>query len=122
MQIEKHPLFRLDQNRLSVAVPISVWRWALGGEITVPTLDGSVRVNLPIAPSAILVKNQGWPNYQEPHLRKPLFVLPKVVYPEQLRPEERRMLELLDVRSHLPEVQGWSRHVQAWMESSSDLG
>lgn len=122
VQIEKHPLFRLDQNRLSVALPISVWRWALGGEITVPTLDGSARVNLPTAPSVLLVKNQGWPHYQEPHLRKPLFVLPKVVYPEQLRPHERRMLELLDVRSQMPEVKCWSRHMQAWMESSTDLG
>jgi molecular chaperone DnaJ len=122
VQIEKHPLFKLHQNRLSVTVPISVWRWALGGEITVPTLDGSARVSLPTTPSALLVKNQGWPEYQAPERRKPLFVLPKVIYPEQLRIEERRMLELLDVRSRMPELQSWSRHMQAWTESSTDPG
>jgi molecular chaperone DnaJ len=123
VQIEKHPLFKLDQGRLSVAVPVSVWRWALGGEITVPTLDGSVRVSLPNRPSALLVKDQGWPEYKAPKQRKPLYVLPKIIYPDELRHEERRMLELLDVRSNLPEVQGWSRNVQAWAESSEqDLG
>jgi molecular chaperone DnaJ len=123
VQLEKHPLFKLDQNRLSIAVPISVWRWALGGEITVPTLNGSTRITLPTKPAVLLVKNQGWPAYKALEQRGPLFVMPKIVFPEQLRVEERRMLELLEVRSHLPEVQGWSRHVQAWTESSEqDLG
>ncbi len=117
IQIEKHPLFRLDQNRLSVTVPISVWRWAMGGEITVPTLEGTARVRLPSKPAVLLVKNQGWPEPGMPQRRKPLFVMPKIVYPEQLRDEDRRMLQVLDVRSHMPEVQGWSRHVQAWMET-----
>lgn len=123
VQIEKHPLFRLDQNRLSVTVPISVWRWALGGAITVPTLDGSARVSLPNKLGAILVKDQGWPEYKTPQLRRPLFVVPKIIHAQPLRHEERRMLELLDVRSNLPEVRGWERSVQAWMESSDqDLG
>jgi DnaJ-class molecular chaperone len=123
VQLEKHPLFKLDQNRLSIAVPISVWRWALGGEITVPTLNGSTRITLPTKAAVLLVKNQGWPAYKALEQRGPLFVMPKIVFPEQLRVEERRMLELLEVRSHLPEVQGWSRHVQAWLESSEqDLG
>lgn len=123
LQIEKHPLFQLDQGRLSVSVPISVWQWVLGGEITVPTLDGSARIRLPNRPTVMLIKNQGWPQYKAPGERKPLFVMPKIIYPELLQAEERRMLELLDVRSQMPEVQGWSRHVQAWVESSEqDLG
>jgi len=123
VQIEKHPLFQLDQHCLSITVPISVWQWALGGEITVPTLDGSTRISLPNKPAAMLVKNHGWPQYKESLQRRPLFVLPKIIYPEHLRLEERCMLELLQVRSQLPEVQSWSRHVQAWVESSEqDLG
>lgn len=120
--IEKHPLFKLDQNRLSIAVPLSVWRWALGGEITVPTLEGSARVALPGMPTVLLVKNQGWPEYQKPRQRKPLFVLPKVLYPQQLRPEERRMLELLEVRNQIPELQCWSRHLQGWLDATASGG
>jgi molecular chaperone DnaJ len=123
VQIEKHPFFTLNQSRLSVSMPISVWRWALGGEITVPTLEGSARVSLPNKPSALLVKDQGWPEYKAPRQRKPLYVLPRIIYPERLRHEERRMLEIFDLRSELPEVRGWNRNVQAWVESSEqDMG
>ena len=119
LQLEKHPLFKLEQDRLSVSVPISLWRWSLGGEITVPTLDGTVLVNLPAKPSAILVKNQGWPQAGEPRQRRPLFVLPRIVYPEHLSDKERELLQRLDASDKLPEVEGWKRHVQAWMQASA---
>jgi hypothetical protein len=48
-----------------------------------------------------------------------LYVLPRIVFPEHLRHEERRMLEVLDIRSDLPEVKSWGRHLQAWVESPS---
>lgn len=118
LQLEKHPLFKLQQDRLSVSVPISFWRWTLGGEITVPTLDGSTRVNLSARPAALLVRNQGWPEPDAPHRRKPLFVLPRIVYPTQLDENDRQLLQMLDARDKLPEVAGWERHVQAWLEAS----
>lgn len=119
VHIEKHPLFKLDIDRLSVTVPVSVWRWVRGGEITVPTLQGSAQVGLPTRPSAMLVKSQGWPEAGNVRRRKPLYVLPRIIFPEHLRHEEQRMLEVLDVRSDLPEVKSWGRHLQAWLESPS---
>lgn len=117
LEIEKHPLFRLEKNRLLIHVPISMWRWALGGEITVPTLQGSVQVSLPPKPAVLLVKNQGWPEYKAPQLRRPLFVMPQLIYPAELRHADRRMLEVLEVRNQMPEVQCWGRHLQAWVEA-----
>lgn len=117
LQLEKHPLFKLVQDRLSVAVPISFWRWSLGGEITVPTLEGIARVTLPLKPAALLVKHQGWPEAGAPERRKPLFVLPRIVYPEHLSDNERELLQMLDARDKLSEVEGWKRHVQAWAEA-----
>lgn len=123
VQLEKHPIFQLDQDRLSVSVPISVWKWTLGGAILVPTLDGSTRVSLPVRPAAVMVKHQGWPLLDKPDQRRPLFVIPKVVYPDSLGDEERRMLQALDARARLPEVDSWNRSAQAWMESAAqDLG
>mgnify|MGYP002776284385 FL=1 len=119
VQIEKSPIFRLEKDRLSVIVPISSLRWALGGEMTVPTLDGSIRVGIPARPTGFWVQNQGWPQAGKPGHRKPLFVLPKMVFPEGLGDEERRMLQVLDARCKLPEVEGWNRSVQAWMESAA---
>jgi len=117
VQLEKHPLFKLVQGRLSVSVPISFWRWSMGGEMTVPTLDGSTQVNLTVRPIAILVKGQGLPEAQAAHRRGPLYVLPRVVYPQVLGAQERELLQMLDTCGPLPEVEGWKRHVQAWVEA-----
>jgi molecular chaperone DnaJ len=119
VQIEKSPIFRLDHDRLSVTVPISILRWALGGEITVPTLDGSTRVRLPERLTGLWVKDHGWPQLGKSSQRKPLFVLPKMVFPDNLKDEERRMLQALDARCKSPEVDGWNRSVQAWVESAA---
>ena len=119
VHVEKSPIFRLDQDRLSVTVPISILRWALGGEMTVPTLDGSIRVRIPEKLTGLWVKDQGWPQFGKPNQRKPLFVLPKMVFPDSLNDEERRMLKALDARCKLPEVDGWNRSVQAWVESAA---
>lgn len=119
VHIEPHPLFRLDRDRLSITVPISIWRWVQGGSITVPTLQGSASVNLPRRPAAMLVPQHGWPEPGSVRRRKPLYVLPRLVFPEALRHEERRMLELLEIRSNMPEVKAWGHHLKAWLESAS---
>jgi molecular chaperone DnaJ len=119
VQIEKSPIFRLNQDRLSVIVPISSLRWTLGGDMTVPTLDGSIRVQIPARPTGFWIKDQGWPLAGQPDHRKPLFVLPKMVFPENLDAHERSLLQALDARCKLPEVEGWNRTVQAWMESAA---
>jgi molecular chaperone DnaJ len=119
VQIEKSPIFRLDHDRLSVIVPISILRWALGGDITVPTLDGSIRVPRPERFTGLWVQGQGWPQFGKANQRKPLFVLPKMIFPESLGDEERHLLQALDARCRLPEVEGWNRSVQAWMESAA---
>lgn len=119
VHIEKHPIFKLEQDRLSVTVPISVLRWSLGGELAVPTLDGSIQVPLPGRPAAFWVKEQGWPQRGNADQRKPLFVVPKMVYPDSLDEEGLRLMQELDARCKLPEVEGWNRSVQAWMESAA---
>jgi DnaJ-class molecular chaperone len=110
---------QLVQDRLSVSVPLSFWRWTLGGEITVPTLDGGTQVSLSTRPSDMVVKGQGWPEPRAPHRQKPLFVLPRIVYPAQHGAHERELLQMLDNNDKLPEVEGWNRHVKAWLEASA---
>jgi molecular chaperone DnaJ len=119
LKIEKTPIFRLDHDRLSVIVPVSMLRWALGGEMTVPTLDGSIRVRLPDRLTGLWVKDQGWPQFGKANQRKPLFVLPKMVFPVSLNDEERHMLQKLDARCKSPEVEAWNRSMKAWLESAA---
>ncbi|CAL4320054.1 Chaperone protein DnaJ [Buchnera aphidicola (Protaphis terricola)] len=45
--VNKHPIFEREENNLYCEVPINFTMAALGGEITVPTLDGRVKLKIP---------------------------------------------------------------------------
>ena len=49
IQVRQHPIFQRDGADLSCSVPISFATATLGGQVTVPTLDGEVREFLPSA-------------------------------------------------------------------------
>jgi DnaJ-class molecular chaperone len=44
---EPHPQFRLDGENIRVEVPITLYEAVLGGKVRVPTLDGTVEMNVP---------------------------------------------------------------------------
>ena len=47
IQIAPHQVFQRDQNDLHCEMPISFTTAALGGEIEIPTLDGTARIKIP---------------------------------------------------------------------------
>ena len=47
IHIKPHPVFQRDHNDLHCEMPISFAIAALGGEIEIPTLDGSARIKIP---------------------------------------------------------------------------
>jgi molecular chaperone DnaJ len=47
IQISPHSVFQRDHNDLHCEMPISFSTAALGGEIEIPTLDGSARIKIP---------------------------------------------------------------------------
>ena len=47
VKFEKHRQFRREGHDLRVDVPITLYEAVLGGKVRVPTLDGSVELNLP---------------------------------------------------------------------------
>jgi DnaJ-class molecular chaperone len=47
VKFEKHKQFRRDSSDLRVDVPITLYEAVLGAKVRVPTLDGSVELNLP---------------------------------------------------------------------------
>jgi curved DNA-binding protein len=42
-----HPLFKVDGREVEVVVDVAPWEAALGGKVPVPTLGGTVELNLP---------------------------------------------------------------------------
>lgn len=47
IHITPHPVFQRDHNDLHCEMPVSFATAALGGEIEIPTLDGSARIKIP---------------------------------------------------------------------------
>jgi len=47
IRVKPHPLFSREGNDIMVEVPISFALAALGGEVSVPTLDGKVKLKIP---------------------------------------------------------------------------
>jgi curved DNA-binding protein len=45
--LEAHPLYRVSGHDLDIEVPLAPWEAALGAQIEVPTLDGTVRMKVP---------------------------------------------------------------------------
>jgi molecular chaperone DnaJ len=44
---QPHPVFQREANDLHCEMPISITAAALGGEIEIPTLDGSAKIRIP---------------------------------------------------------------------------
>src|SRR6266536_4262090 len=45
--VEEHPFFQREGNNIYCQVPIGITQAVLGGEVTVPTLDGEERLKIP---------------------------------------------------------------------------
>lgn len=48
VNVKNHPIFTRDGNDLHCEVPITFTTAALGGEIEIPTLDGRVKIKIPV--------------------------------------------------------------------------
>ena len=47
VHIKPHPVFQRDHDDLHCEMPVSITTAALGGEISIPTLDGSAKIRIP---------------------------------------------------------------------------
>jgi curved DNA-binding protein len=108
LQLQPHPVWRLDGDQLRADLPLSIDELALGGDVTVATPDGEATVQVPPGMSvgrSLRLKGKGWPLKEG--LRGDLLLSPVLKLPENLSDQERRLLEQLrQVRSADPR-QGW---------------
>jgi DnaJ-class molecular chaperone len=84
VKFERHKLFRREGADLRVDVPITLYEAVLGGKVRVPTLEGSVELNLPASVNttkALRLKGKGL------HSNGDLYVTLRVVLPEQGDPD-----------------------------------
>jgi curved DNA-binding protein len=64
VEFAPHPRFHLEGRDVHVSVPVAPWEAALGGKVPVPTLGGTVELNLPANTQAgkkLRLKGRGLP-------------------------------------------------------------
>jgi curved DNA-binding protein len=108
LQLNDHPIWRLDGDQLRADLPLSLDELALGGEVTVATPDGEATVQVPpgMGPGRSLrLKGKGWPLKGG---RGDLLLTPTLSLPDALSEQERQLLQQLrQARSSDPRA-GWA--------------
>jgi len=107
LQVQPHPIWRLDGDQLRAELPLSLDELALGGEVVVATPDGEATVQVPPGMSigrSLRLKGKGWPVKEG---RGDLLLTPVLRMPETLSERERDLLgQLRQARSADPRA-GW---------------
>jgi len=99
VEIVPHPRFKVEGSDLHTTVNVAPWEAALGGEATVETLNGDVRVKIPHGSSSgrrIRLRGKGLPHGAE---RGDLIAELRIVVPEELSPRERELFAELQAES-----------------------
>jgi curved DNA-binding protein len=96
VEINPHPVFRLDGSDLYTSLPVAPWTAALGGEATLKTLTGTVTVKVPAGSSSgtkIRLKGKGFASGKDEF--GDLYAEVKIMVPKELSEKERVLFEKL---------------------------
>ncbi len=97
IHVQDHAFFQRDGNDLYCEVPVHFPTVALGGEITIPTLDGEEPYSIPHGTESgttFRLKGRGMPDVSG-RGHGDLLVTVKVTTPKKLTREQKKMLEQL---------------------------
>lgn len=112
IDLQEHPVWKLDGDQLRAELPLSLDELALGGQVRVATPDGEASVQVPpgLTPGRSLrLKGKGWPIRGG---RGDLLLTPVLKLPDPLSERERTLLEeLRSARSADPRA-GWVQLAQ----------
>ncbi len=96
--VKPHKLFRREGTNLYLDVPISFTQAALGAEIDVPTLDGSVKYNIPEGTQTdteFRIRGKGIPQLGS-SIKGDLIFRVRVETPKRLTEKQRELLRQFD--------------------------
>ncbi|MGQ9554275.1 MAG: DnaJ C-terminal domain-containing protein [Anaerolineae bacterium] len=98
IKVREHPQFELRNGDLYTEVPVDLYTAMLGGSVPVPTLSGSVRLNVPAETQngrTFRLRGQGMPELRQPDKRGDLYAKVKVVLPQALSEREKELFREL---------------------------
>jgi DnaJ-class molecular chaperone len=96
VKIKSNSVFDLKDGNLYCEVPVTVSEAALGGEIDVPTLRGSISMKIPSKTQTgkiFRLKEQGFPSFNNKEKNGDFFIKIKIVLPEPIGDEEIKLYE-----------------------------
>jgi molecular chaperone DnaJ len=124
VHIKPHPVFQRDHDDLHCEMPISITTAALGGDIDVPTLDGSARIKVPTETQSgktFRLRGKGIKGVRS-HAAGDLFCHVVVETPVSLTPKQKELLQEFeaisqkDVARHNPRSKTWYDKVKEFFE------
>ncbi|MFN8595956.1 MAG: J domain-containing protein [Anaerolineae bacterium] len=96
--VKADPQFERDGDNLKTEVKTDLYTAVLGGEVTVPTLTGDLKLKIPpeTQPGRVFrLRGQGMPSLREPDSYGDLLVTVKVTLPTNLTGVEKHLFEQL---------------------------
>ncbi len=125
VHIKPHAVFTRDHDDLHCEMPISITSAALGGEIEIPTLDGTAKIRVPAETQSgkvFRLRGKGIKGVRS-QAQGDLFCHVVVETPVQLTQRQRELLRefeaisLQDSARHNPRAKGWLDKVKEFFES-----
>ena len=95
LEVQSHPVWRLEADQLRADLPVSLDELALGGSVTVMTPDGEADVTIPAGTSpgrTLRLKGKGWPSRTS---RGDLLLTLSLQLPERWSDQEQALLQQL---------------------------
>jgi len=124
VHIKPHPVFQRDHDDLHCEMPVSITTAALGGEISIPTLDGSAKIRIPAETQSgktFRLKAKGIKGVRS-QAAGDLFCHVVVETPVNLTERQRQLLREFesisaeDTARHNPRAKGWFDKVKEFFE------
>ena len=100
IRLRPHPDFKLDGANLETAVRTMPWQAALGSTVSVPTLEGPLRMRLPKGTHAGTRLRLAGKGIGKPGARGDLFARVEIDIPDSLSPKAEGLFAQLEEESH----------------------
>lgn len=119
VEVSPHPFFKRDGEDILCSIPVSFVQAALGGEISVPTLEGKINLRVPPGTQAgatLRIKGKGISRRMRPG-RGDQLVEVEVEIPSRLSPKARQLIEELgaEIGDDLqPKQQKFFERLKGW--------
>ena len=127
IRVKPHKIFEREGANLSCEVPVSFGTATLGGEVELPTLDGTVSLKIPAGTQSgktFRLRGKGVTTVRDPR-QGDLFAQVSVETPVNLTSEQRELLEKFEASissggdKHSPRADTWLGTVKRFFERLS---